>query len=361
MLSLTEIYLANFRNYKAEGKSFAFLRQLVFIIGANGLGKSNLLDGIKLLAGSRFGLPSQEEFLVNRESPSEPYCLAGRFQVNSSTLKVSLLGGAGRRRAVSCHGEKLKSLSQLGEQGIAAVSFKARESVLTISGGPEKRREWLDELLSAADPLYSEALLIYEKALAQRNRLLREAQGRRIAALDFEIWEEELARQAKIIQPKRQAFCEGQATTLQKHYYSIAGTEGDKGELVSFAYSPQTEAGNLAQGLAEAREKDIGRGSSSLGPHRDNIQLLFAGIEARHVASQGQQRTLALSLLLLQVNLVSQKLGHCPLILLDDVLAELDEGRQGRLLGALPESAQVFFTLNSLNIHPERDFQVIKL
>ena len=231
------------------------------------------------------------------------------------------------------------------------------EDLELVKGAPQARRTFLDMLLSQSQAAYFYALQNYHGILRQRNALLKEIARGRGQAAQLDVWDEQLAKAAGPIVMKRRETAYIISSQAGTHYAYIAGRSQESFLLQyqgSLADSPEPEQALLQQ-LHAAREEDLRRLSTGPGPHRDDLRLLMGGQDMRSYASQGQARTAALAMRLAQIDILTAAHQETPLLLLDDVLSELDQGRQARLLASL-DRMQTFLTCTELNdmasIHP---------
>jgi DNA replication and repair protein RecF len=225
------------------------------------------------------------------------------------------------------------------------VAFSPADVAL-VAGGPSERRRYLDVLLALSSPAYLTALQQYRAALSQRNAALKLAQregGRGQHGARVSVWEPALAEHGGVILAARQAFVQQQG----ERYAALCQAIGDRdaAELryrVMGSYGqevdrldPLAQRDALANAFAQQRPNELRRGTTAVGPHRDDLQLLLGGHELRTFGSAGQQRSAAIALRLMELATLRDALGVTPLLLLDDPFAELDLPRAARVLGLL--------------------------
>ena len=202
----------------------------------------------------------------------------------------------------------------------------------------------LKDLTSQLDRIYTADLINYNKALLQRNDLLKfPKEGKEFSGL-LDVWDEQLVRYGKAVMTARKTFIEELDAIASGIHRDLTGGR----ETLSLAYAPSVSPENMEEKLFLGRDIDIRLGSTQTGPHRDDMECLVNGIDVRKFGSQGQQRTAALSLKLAEIELVRQKINDTPVLLLDDVLSELDSDRQERLLGSLA-GVQTFLSCTGLD------------
>jgi DNA replication and repair protein RecF len=225
--------------------------------------------------------------------------------------------------------------------GVVRVTVFSPDDLTLVKGAPADRRRFLDDTLVALAVKYDAARLELDRIVRQRNSLLRQAAGRLddAARTTLEVWDARLVDAGE-------RFGRARATLVERispHVVEAYGHLATQPTAVTLSYDPPWRRSGLAAALAEARDTDVRRGVSTVGPHRDELGLTIAGMPARTHASQGEQRTLALALRLGAHQLVAERTGSTPVLVLDDVLSELDAGRAASLLGHLP-SGQVIIT-----------------
>jgi DNA replication and repair protein RecF len=311
------------------------------IHGENGAGKSNLLEAIYLLGASKSYRNAKTDDLI--ALGADEARLKMRFSAEHASQVISLALARGRARRVSVDGKRPRSASELRAR-IPIVIFHPGHLGLS-TGGAEIRRSFLDELLEPTAPLYGEARAAYEKALRSRNRLLKDPEVERRHVLPFDAL---LARHGEVIVRHRRALVAELAPRIEASFQQVVG---DSLEL-EVAYAPRVpdDEAAIRAALEAAFRVDRARGFTAEGPHLDELSLRFGGVGARHHASQGQHRALALSMKIAELDYVAERLGKVPILLLDDVSSELDRTRSRRLFERISSlGGQVFLTTT----HPE--------
>lgn len=240
-----------------------------------------------------------------------------------------------------------------------AVTVFSPDDLVLIKGGPGERRAWLDEAIvgldSHADAMRSDV----DRILKQRNALLKQARGRLddAAALTLEVWDDRLVRAGEALAARRRQVLELLEPQITTAYRDLAG----RALPVGATYQAEWSSVGLAAALVEARESDLRRGITTVGPHRDEVALSLDGLPARTHASQGEQRSLALALRLAVHRAITDRTGESPVLLLDDVLSELDESRTEALLAHLPPGQTLLTTAGPLPSQtvPERIVRIV--
>lgn len=243
-----------------------------------------------------------------------------------------------------------------GDVGLTAVLFSP-EDLAIVKGGPEERRRFLDQAAGRLRSLAVAERLEYERVLRQRNGLLKAAHASPRALKSLDVWDEQLVRTGAALVATRVASLAQLGCRAGKRYGEISDGAGE----VCFGYRPSWAEGEVASAeVAEcleaavraARGRDLERGVSTVGPHRDDLAVLLDGMDARTHASQGEQRSLALAFRLAERDLVADSREEEPVLLLDDVLSELDDRRRERLTALAAGAGQTIATATSAPAWP---------
>lgn len=338
-MRIDRLWLTDFRSYGELAVEFA--PGFTALIGPNGVGKTNLLESLGLLSSLKSFRGSPTESLVRQGASRAVVRAEGERDGRPVLIELEL--GRGRSR-VQVNRQKLGRSRDL--LGALRVTVFAPDDLRLVKGGPSERRQYLDDLLVALDTENDGLQSDLERVLKQRAALLRSAGGRRLdeaAAFTLDVWDERLVAVGERIVARRQALLGDLVDLVRQAYWQLSGknTELDTSYVASWS-------GSFTTALADARPVDLRRGVTTIGPHRDEMELRLSGLSARTEASQGEQRSLALALRLAGHQLVTQRLGEPPLLLLDDVLSELDEDRAARLLAMLPPGQTVVTSAVSL-------------
>ncbi len=335
-MKILRLDLLNFRAY--EYSQIAFSSGLNIILGDNASGKTTILEAISMFAVGRslrtrldkelirFGHP-EAQLRIKIETVNDNHC--------DMAVKISDKG-----KQIAVNGVSKKHMSEvLGHLYI--VSFTP-ESLQLIKAGPEERRRFLNVTMAQCIQGYAEALRSYQHILQQRNHLLRMRQTNSLA-----IWNEQLSEFGARIITERQRFSTEIAAGARTLYESLA----ESSDRLSVQYRTQCSGGSFAEVkqsmesmLARHSQTDVMRGYTTVGPHRDDLQILIDDHQAAKFASQGQIRTAVLALQLSLIDYIETHNGESPVILLDDVLSELDEHRQRQLLKFLDTMQTIITT-----------------
>ncbi len=327
---------------------------LTAIVGANGQGKSNLLEAIGYLAtlSSFRGVPV--EALVRRGASSAVLRAEGVRDDREVLLEAEISPG-GRSR-VQVNRQRLARARDL--LGALRVSVFSPDDLALVKEGPSERRRYLDDTLVALRPKNDALRSELERIVRQRNALLRQAGGRLTPDVEatLDVWNVKLAEVGESFAGKRIELLETLRPALLRAYAEVAGSEVE----IDIVYEAPWREQGLEAAIREAQRDELRRGVTLVGPHRDELALSIAGLPARTHASQGEQRSLALALRLAAHAVVTDAVGEPPILLLDDVFSELDPGRSHALVEHLPKGQAVLTTASGLPVDTKPE-QVLRV
>lgn len=331
---IRDIWLTDFRSYEA-----VHLRcpsGLCAVTGPNGVGKTNLLEAIGYLATLSSFRSAPLDALIR--SGSQSAVLRAEIEHSGRVNLIEAELNRNRPNRTMVNRQRLRRASDLRDS--LRVSVFAPEDLELIKGSPGVRRSYVDDLLVALHPRNDAVRSEWEKALRQRNALLKQVGGRldETASATLEVWDAKAAAAGEELAALRRGLLERLTPHVQTAYEDLAG----RGEEVELEYRPTWEP-PLSSALGAARRDDLRRGVTTTGPHRDEVAIELAQRPSRTHCSQGEQRCLALSLRLAAHRLVTSEFGSPPVLLLDDVFSELDPDRARALVAALP-AGQAFVT-----------------
>lgn len=319
--------LCNFRNYM--NLSIQFSNGVNIFYGDNAQGKTNILEAIYLGGTTKSHKGSKDKELIMMDKPEAHVRLL--IDKDGFTHKIDMHLKRSKSKGIAIDGIPIKKSSEL--IGLAHMVFFSPEDLSIIKNGPGERRRFIDMELCQLDKVYLHNLTKYNKILNQRNHLLKQV-GLNKELLDtLSIWDLQLTEYGKLIVQRRNQFIEQLNTVIFDIHKRLSGNK----EELFIKYVPNTPPGDLEMKLEQNQSKDIFTKSTSVGPHRDDIQFLIKGVDLRKYGSQGQQRTSALSLKLAEIEMVKKVIGEKPVLLLDDVLSELDRNRQNYLLDSIKD------------------------
>jgi DNA replication and repair protein RecF len=344
---LRALRLVNFRNYPDDTVILA--SGLNVVVGDNAQGKTNLLEAISFaVTGS------------SPRTPNDPEVVRWGQDFARTEARISLDGGSGERavavgyapgqkKRLSVDGAPAPSLTNYaaGGAGVRVVTFFP-DDIRIVKGAPADRREFLDGLLSTLRPSYARAAIEYAKAVQQRNQLLRRIRDGFSSKRTLSTWDKKVVELGRTVLEGRSA-----AIVPLESYFgaSLRALYGPEKATIRYSYSAPLD--EYAEALREAHSADIERGTTSVGPHRDDFEVLLGGVNLTTYGSQGQQRLATLALKFAARDHVREEVGEDPILLFDDVMSELDERRREYLAGYFLESTQAVITTTNLDYFDE--------
>lgn len=379
-MHLAHLSLTNFRNYVRCELDLS--SPITVLHGANAQGKTNLLEAVYLLATAQSPRARSDRELINwlANEDHPPFArLEGRVEGSDALREVSLVllnTGDRLQKEIRINGVKRRALDLVGQM---KTVFFMPEDIDLIAGSPDARRRHLDTAISQMDRAYARALREYNRVLSQRNSLLRRLREHLADPHQLEFWDERLLAQGSQLIATRLDTVAQLNESVQEIHSRLTGGE----ERLHLLYScslPLEGAGGLVfyrqlsldsapgqmtdpagdiptsssveavfrQQLAEQQHKEIERGMTLIGPHRDDIRFLVGGVDMCTYGSRGQQRTIAISLKLAEIDLIRSQTSEEPILLLDDVMSELDEERRRYLMETVHGDQQVIVTTTDL-------------
>ena len=344
---IESLRLHDFRSYRQV--MLTPPRGTTVFVGENGTGKTNLLEAVHLCCLGRSHRTSNDREMIR--SGAETCAVQVRVQRGdgADTVGVRLFMPTEKKRKVlHING---KTASRTGElMGHVTCVMFSPEDIELMRGAPQGRRRFLDMLLSQCGAGYFYALQNYNSALKQRNALLHAIAKGEARTAQLEVWDEQLAAAAAPVVKARQYAAGSLCQLAAGHYAHIGGRENEVFALRYMGHLAESAAPaeDLLRLLHARREEDLRRVTTTAGPHRDDLLLSLSGEDMRAFASQGQMRTAVLALRLSEVDMLTQRQGESPLLLLDDVLSELDAGRRTRLLSRI-SGIQTLLTCTDLS------------
>ena len=335
-MRLVSLSLRNYRNYARL--EIELSPRLNVFLGQNAQGKTNLLEAVSLLALSSSQRARRESELVGKLGPEARIEAVAERNGRQVEMSINLAVSAGESDRISktirVDGQPRRAVDLPGE--LRATLFWP-EDLNLVKGGPEHRRRFLNQMLVQVEKGYGRALAAYRRVLEQRNSLLKSVAAGFEPPSALDVWDTELARHGELILAARRAATDELGPLAAGNHAAIASGE-------AFGLTYESSDLPLLEQLAESKGDDVRRGSTSVGPHRDDLRIDVAGADARSFASQGQQRSAVVSMKLAEADLVEERSGERPILLLDDVLSELDGERRSALLARVGDRGQVIVT-----------------
>ncbi|MCY8024144.1 DNA replication/repair protein RecF [Bacillus sonorensis] len=346
---IQNLTLSSYRNY--ERLDLQFENKVNVIIGENAQGKTNLMEAIYVLAMAKSHRTSNDKELIRWD---EDYAkIEGRVIKKNGPVPIQLVISKKGKKGKVNHIEQQKLSQYVG--AVNTIMF-APEDLNLVKGSPQVRRRFLDMEIGQVSPVYLHDLSLYQKILSQRNHFLKQLQTRKQTDQTMlDVLTEQLTEFAAKVVKKRLQFVDQLEKWAQPIHSGISrGLE----ELTlkyhtSLHVSDSPDLSKMINSYQETfsklRDKEIERGVSLSGPHRDDVLFYVNGRDVQTYGSQGQQRTTALSLKLAEIDLIQEEIGEYPILLLDDVLSELDDYRQSHLLNTIQGRVQTFVTTTSVD------------
>lgn len=380
MAYLTRLTLTNFRNFREL--ELELPPGVVVLYGGNAQGKTTLLEAVYLLAIARSFRAENERELVNFAAArnGEPAFVGGVLDKGEARVAVYVgyqpiarpgRGGAtvppageqtgnepaGRAAKLGYAVQKQIRVNRARKRAadlvgvVGAVLFSAEDLELAL-GPPSVRRRYLDILISQGNPLYLKSLQRYYRVVKQRNRLLHLLREGRAGAAELEYWDDELVREGAALTWQRSVALQLLADLGAEQHREL----GNPGQEFRLEYCPSVAPGaaaataesNFRELLAARRPQERAAGRTTIGPQRDDFQLLVDGVDMGRFASRGEARTLALTLRLAEVSYLAAVRAEEPIVLLDDALSEMDAARRRRALTKIAGYGQSLITTTDL-------------
>ncbi len=346
---LKQLSLLNYKNF--DQQNFSFNPKLNGIVGANGMGKTNILDAIYHLSfGKSYFNPISSQ---NIRHGQDFFVIDAILEKNEKEEKVICSLKKGAKKVIKRNGKVYDKISEhIGFMPLVMISPADRD---LITEGSDTRRKFIDGVISQSDRLYLEQLLQYNKLLAQRNALLKYFSLNQSFDKDsLSVYDQQLSLLATPIYEKRREFLTQFTPIFQEQFSAIVGGM----EQVSISYQSSLENGNLETQLLEKQRKDRALQYTSVGTHKDDLIFELEGHVIKKFGSQGQQKSFLIALKLAQFHFIKQKSNTTPILLLDDIFDKLDANRVAQLIHLVnaQEYGQIFIS----DTHAERTEEVLK-
>ena len=314
---IRELSLQNFRNY--DYLNLELHPGVNVFVGDNAQGKTNVLEAVYLCATARSHRTNLEKEVIQWGEVDAHIKLVIQKKHVEDQIDFHM---DRRGKGVAINRIPIKKLGDL--LGVLNVVMFSPEDLQMIKRSPGQRRRFIDIELCQLDRMYYYALGQYHKVLKQRNNLLKSFKITSDAANLLEVWDDQVIEYGTTVINKRSDFIKKLDKIAKEIHFNISG---DK-EKLEIVYNPSVEIDQYEGKLAANHQADIFRRTTSIGPHRDDLVFLINDMNVRTYGSQGQQRTVVLSIKLAQLRMIEELLGEQPVLLLDDVLSELDYHRQ---------------------------------
>ncbi len=382
-MHIEHLSLTNFRNYARLEITFPSNRPIV-LHGANAQGKTSLLEAIYYLAASKSPYTASDRQLIHWRAEDEPVQFARlSAEVNSkqqgfNRLELTLImerandGSPRFKKSIRVNGADKRVMDLVG---LVAVVLFLPQDLSLIEGSPVERRTFMDNTLSQVDRSYAQALNTYEKVLPQRNALLKRIAEGQSGVSELAYWDEQLVTSGSILISLRQKFLRELELSAQQAHLDLTGRH----EILTLSYqpsflptvegtgqlsfntlgldlhrelSPDEIAPQFADRLSAEQRESLVRGVTLCGPHRDELRLNINNRDAGLYGSRGQARTAVMALKLAELAWMKERIGEWPILLLDEVVAELDSQRRAYLLERIDGVTQTLLTTAEMEIFP---------
>jgi DNA replication and repair protein RecF len=364
-MKIKNLHLTAYRNCK--DLSLGFDKSKVLIIGKNAQGKTNILESIYYLSTLKTPRTSNIQELINFNS--EYFKIEVDVVKSDTDIDLYYFYNKEKKREIKVNGAKA---TPKDFKSVLKTVLFASQDLLLLRGNPQDRRDWLDRAISQVYPAYDDRLSKYEKIRIQKNNFLKEClkTGQTNFAL-LDVFNEQLSVTGSNIIFIRKKFLKEIEKISQEKHKTISETEN---LTISYDCSFLREKESISsiediqnaflESLEERKIEETRRGQACVGPHRDDVVFYINGQDATKFASQGQQRTIVLALKLSELDIITDKTGEEPILLLDDVLAELDDIRQNYLLKSINLQTQTIITSVDTILFEEeflKDVQIYKI
>ena len=339
--------LLNFRNYESLHLELSEGTNIFY--GDNAQGKTNILESLYMISTTKSHRGVKDRDLI-RFGQEEAHIRTVLIK-NDLDYQVDMHLKKSKSKGVAINRQKIRRASEL--IGLLHIVFFSPEDLSIVKDGPAQRRRFMDMELCQLDKSYLHDLSQYNKAVEQRNKLLKDVWQFPQLADTLDVWDDQLATYGSRIITRRKEFIEELAQIVGSIHEKLSGGR----ERLVISYEPNSTAEELASDLRKSREKDKLTKNTNAGPHRDDFSFVGNDIDLRRFGSQGQQRTCALSLKLSEIELVTRLIGEKPVLMLDDVLSELDSCRQNYLMNTIG-GIQTLITCTGLDEFVNNRFEI---
>ncbi len=342
MNTINKITLVQYRNYSSA--RYAFPTLVTCITGPNGSGKTNLLDAVYYLCYTKSYFTSYQQNTV--QNGMDGFRVAGTFRRNDTDEEIICKWRGGKKEIYKNEVEYEKITDHIGVYSAVMI---APDDTELINGSSEQRRKWIDSILGQVDKTYLEKLMHYQRVLLQRNAWLKNyAIKPNESTAELEFYNSQLSGNAAYIYKERTAFIKVFLPLLDKYYHMLS--EGR--EPIQVTYNSDLSQKPLQDWLDKDLQHDLRYQRTLRGIHKDDWDFQLSGMQLKQFGSQGQKKSFLFALKLAQYAYLSDKLGHKPILLLDDIFEKLDQNRMEALLRIIRSAdfGQVILT----DTHPER-------
>jgi DNA replication and repair protein RecF len=348
-LYLKNIHLINYKNFSSQ--SFGFDERINCLVGDNGVGKTNVLAAIFHLSQTKsYFNPITSQNVKHGE---DFFLIEGLFTDNKKEESIVCSYKSSKKKVIKKNGKEYERFSDhIGSIPLVIISPADRDLIIE---GSERRRKFIDHVISQSDKSYLQSLIHYNKVLAQRNALLKYfSKNRTFDADSIAVYDEQLVTYANEIYKRRKDFVALLSPVFKKHYKAISNDTED----VELSYTSHLHQEELIQLLKSSLERDRVLQYTSKGTHRDDLRFLINGYPVKKYGSQGQQKSFLIALKLAQFDVFRNKVERTPILLLDDIFDKLDDKRVSKLIEMVHEKhfGQIFIS----DTHYNRTEEIVR-
>ena len=348
-MRLDKLSLINFKNF--ESQTFDFQHKINCFVGDNGIGKTNALDAIYYLSfgKSYFNTVATQNIRHNQDF----FMVQGEYLIDERKDTVICSLKRGQKKCIKRNDKEYERFSDhIGYLPLVIISPTDRDLIIE---GSERRRKFIDSVISQSDKNYLKLLINYNKVLLQRNTLLKYfAANRTFDSLNLKVYDEQLEKLGESIYKKRNGFLTEFTPIFEARYRTISNGK----ESVSLKYKTQLDEGKLVDLLEKAVERDRILQYTSVGIHKDDLQFEISGYPIKKFGSQGQQKSFLIALKLAEFDFIKNQSKVKPILLLDDIFDKLDEKRVSKIIDLVnhDDFGQIFIS----DTHADRTEEVVK-
>ncbi|MCR5785848.1 MAG: DNA replication/repair protein RecF [Eubacterium sp.] len=347
---IKSLKLSNYRNY--DSLEIDFDESINILYGNNAQGKTNILEAIYLSGTTRSHKGSKDKEIIKFGCEESHICVNVEKEERDFQIDIHLRKN--KSKGIAVNKVPIKKASEVF--GILNIVVFSPEDLAIIKAGPIERRKFMDSELCQLDKVYLYDLSIYNKALNQRNKLLKDINYNPSLKETLDVWDRQIIDYGKKVIERRRIFVKKLNEIIKTIHENITENK----ESLNIIYEENVSAEDYEREFFNSRDKDIRFGSTHIGPHRDDLCFEVNNVDMRKYGSQGQQRTCALSLKLAEIELVKETVKQKPVLLLDDVLSELDSDRQNLLLNQI-EDIQTIITCTGVEDFIKNRFKINKI
>ncbi len=333
-MKIKSIKLVNFRN---RGDYHLDFSDVTILIGPNGIGKTNIVEGIYLIATGRSWRTSRDLEMTEWQKDFSRITLTTQFDDKANILELFWQINEKAIKQLKINGTKHRLIDLLGT--VPAVLFSP-ETLDLLNGAPALRRRFLDIILSQTDRRYALNLLEYHKILRERNKLLAHIKNKKAKFDELEFWDNKLVEIGSQIILKRQELVKFLNKNLSEDYAKISG----KKQKLNLKYKASVLVERFADTISAGREREVEQQSTLYGPHRDDFLFILDSREVATFASRGEFRSVILALKCAEILYLEHKVGTKPILLLDDIFSELDADRRKHLASIVSDQQTIITT-----------------